>query len=87
MGSFEKVIHYLQVYLDMHPDDTSVMFTLAALYMKDDRLQQSKKILSRLLNSEPENKDAINLLEEVEHNLKKKARKQLKRNEHKQKKY
>jgi cytochrome c-type biogenesis protein CcmH/NrfG len=78
MGSFEKVIHYLQVYLDMHPDDTSVMFTLAALHMKDDRLKQSKKILSKLINLEPENKDAINLLEEIEHNLKKKNMKTIK---------
>ncbi|MHC4666415.1 MAG: tetratricopeptide repeat protein, partial [Planctomycetota bacterium] len=27
MGSFAKVIHYLQVYLNMHPSDTSVMFS------------------------------------------------------------
>ncbi|MHC4544305.1 MAG: tetratricopeptide repeat protein, partial [Planctomycetota bacterium] len=35
MGSFAKVIHYLKLYLNMHPGDTSVMFPLAALYMKD----------------------------------------------------
>lgn len=69
MGSFAKIIHYLQVYLDMHPGDTSVMFTLAALYMKDDRLEQSKNIISDILTLEPANKDAANLLEEVEHNL------------------
>ncbi|MFA5423889.1 MAG: tetratricopeptide repeat protein [Phycisphaerae bacterium] len=69
MGSFEKVIHYLQVYLDMHPADTSVMFTLAALYMKDARLKESKRMLLNLLALEPDNKDAANLLEEVEHNM------------------
>ncbi|MHC4087606.1 MAG: tetratricopeptide repeat protein [Planctomycetota bacterium] len=69
MGSFAKVIHYLELYLNMHPGDASVMFPLAALYMKDDRLEQSKKILSEMLTLDPDNKDAANLLEEVEHGL------------------
>jgi hypothetical protein len=37
--------------------------------MKDDRLEQSKKILSEMLTLDPDNKDAANLLEEVEHGL------------------
>jgi hypothetical protein len=53
----------------MHPGDTSVMFSLAALYMKDGRLEQSKKILLDILTLESANKDAANLLEEVEHSL------------------
>ncbi len=69
MGSFAKVIHYLELYLNMHPGDASVMFPLAALYMKDDRLEQSKKILLDMLTLDPDNKDAANLLEEVEHGL------------------
>jgi len=69
MGSFEKVTHYLEVYLNMHPGDTSVMFPLAALYMKDGRLEQSKKTLLDLLALDPDNNDAANLLEEVEHSL------------------
>jgi tetratricopeptide (TPR) repeat protein len=69
MGTFEKVIYYLEMYLQMHPADTSVMFTLAALYMKDDRLEQSKNVLIDVLTLEPENREASNLLEEVEHNL------------------
>ena len=69
MGSFSKVIYYLQLYLDMHPGDTSVMFSLAALYMKENRLEQSKKILLDVLTLDPNNRDAANLLEEVEHVL------------------
>jgi tetratricopeptide (TPR) repeat protein len=69
MGSFAKVIHYLEVYLSMHPGDTSVMFSLAALYMREGRLEQSKKILLDVLTLDPVNKDAANLLEEVEHSL------------------
>jgi len=69
MGSFARVIHYLEIYLDMHPGDTSVMFTLAALYMKDGRLQQSRKVLQDILILDSANKDAADLLEELEHSL------------------
>lgn len=69
MGSFEKVIYYLEVYLDMHPGDTSVMFSLAALYMKDGKLDKSRDILMNITALDPENTDAANLLEEVEHGL------------------
>jgi len=67
MGSFAKVIYYLEVYLQMHPGDTSVMFALAALYRKDRRLEASKTMLLGLLALDPANRDAANLLEEVEH--------------------
>ena len=69
MGSFEKVIHYLEVYLDMHPADTSVMFSLAALYVRDGHLEKARKMLLNMLALEPSNKDAANLLEEVEHSF------------------
>lgn len=69
MGSFVQVTHYLESYLNMHPGDTSVMFSLAALYMKDGRFEQSKKILLDILALVPSSKDAVNLLEEVEHEL------------------
>jgi len=69
MGSFAKVIHYLQVYLNMHPGDTSVMFSLAALYMKESQLEQSRKILLDILALDPANQEAANLLEEVEHSM------------------
>ena len=69
MGSFTKVIHYLQIYLNMHPGDISVMFSLAALHVKDRRFQQAEKILRDILTLDPDNEDTANLLEEVEHNL------------------
>jgi tetratricopeptide (TPR) repeat protein len=69
MGSFAKVTHYLEVYLNMHPGDISVMFPLAALYMKDGKLEESKKVLLDLLTLDKDHKDAANLLEEVEHGL------------------
>ena len=69
MGSFSQVTHYLEVYLDMHPGDVSVMFPLAALYMKDGRFAQSRRVLLDLLALDKNHKDAADLLEEVEHSL------------------
>jgi tetratricopeptide (TPR) repeat protein len=69
MGSFEKVTGYLEVYLNMHPGDTSVMFPLAALYMKDGRFEESRKVLLDILTLDKNHKDAADLLEEVEHSL------------------
>ncbi len=69
MGSFAKVIHFLEVYLSMHPGDISVMFPLAALYMKDGRFESSRRMLSELLSLDPDHEDAANLLEELEHSF------------------
>ena len=69
MGSFEKVTYYLETYLNMHPGDISVMYPLAALYMRDGKLEDSKKVLSDILVLDRNHKDAANLLEEVEHNI------------------
>jgi tetratricopeptide (TPR) repeat protein len=69
MGSFEKIIHYLQVYLEMHPGDVSVMFALATLYMKDKKLDESRKILRDVLALQPEYGEAAKLLEEVERQI------------------
>ncbi|MCX5633273.1 MAG: tetratricopeptide repeat protein [Phycisphaerae bacterium] len=69
MGSFAKVIHYLELYLSVHPHDNSVMFALAAIYVKEGRFEQSRKVLLDILTLDCGNKDAANLLEEVERNL------------------
>ena len=69
MGSFAKVIHYLKLYLSIHPQDSSVKFTLAALYVKEGCFEQSRKILLDILTLNPGNDDAANLLEEVDRNL------------------
>jgi Flp pilus assembly protein TadD len=69
MGSFDQVIHYLELYLRTHAEDTSVLFSLAALYVRDGSLIKAKRVLTRLVSLTPENGDAVNLLEEVEHSL------------------
>ncbi len=69
MGSFAKVTHYLELYLNMHPGDVSVMYPLAALYMKDGKLEDSKNILLDILTLDCDHRDAAYLLEEVEHRM------------------
>ena len=77
MGSFSKVIHYLEVYLNMHPGDTSVMFSLGALYMKNEQFVESRNTLLDVLTLNASNQDAVNLLEEVEHNLAQRRQREL----------
>jgi tetratricopeptide (TPR) repeat protein len=71
IGSFEKVIGYLEIYLNMHPADRSVMFTLSALYMKDNKLEKSKRLLLNILALNSQDIEAAKLLEEVEYSLSK----------------
>jgi tetratricopeptide (TPR) repeat protein len=69
MESFEKVTYYLKTYLDMHPGDISVMYPLAALYMKDCKYDDSRMVLKDILALDKTHKDAASLLEEVEHEI------------------
>lgn len=66
MGTFAKVIYYLDVFLQMHPDDESVLFALAAINMKESRFEESKKLLQKILFLDADNQAAVDLLEEVE---------------------
>ena len=67
IGSFSMVIHYLKVYLDLHPGDVSVMFCLATLQLKDENLFEAGCLLKQIIAIDPDNIDAVNLMEEVEH--------------------
>ncbi len=69
MGSFSKVISYLEIYLDKHPGDVAVMFCLATLQMKDNQPQKARGLLLNILALDADNTDATNLLEEAEHTL------------------
>jgi tetratricopeptide (TPR) repeat protein len=76
MGTFSKIIHYLEVFVDQHPGDTSVLFCLATLYARDGRLEEAREALTTVLTIEPGKQDARRLLGEVESKLQ--ARGQLK---------
>jgi len=66
MGSFSKVIYYLEVYLDRHPGDSSVLFCLASLYAREGDFPRARRALLDVLALEPHKKEAIELLGQVE---------------------
>ena len=66
LGTFAKIIHYLEIFLDKHPGDTAVLFCLATLYAREDRLAQAQDLLRAVITLDPDKTEAINLLAEVE---------------------
>lgn len=69
MGHFGRIIEYLELYLETHPTDTSVLFCLASLYARDDKLLLARRTLRQLLDIEPEKDEAEQLLRRVETQL------------------
>lgn len=65
MGTFSRVIHYLNLYLDRHPGDTSVQFCLATLYAKEGQLAEAEDVLISVLALQPDNREAGQLLADV----------------------
>lgn len=68
-GSFSKVTCYLEMYIGMHPDNTAVMFTLAALYLKSGLAEKSKKLLLDILAVDKTHTEAAKLLGQAEQQL------------------
>jgi tetratricopeptide (TPR) repeat protein len=64
-GTFDKITQYLELYLDRHPGDTSVLFCLATLYARDGKLLQAAEGLESVLALEPDKAEAAELLESV----------------------
>jgi tetratricopeptide (TPR) repeat protein len=69
MGTFSKITHYLEEYLETHPDDQSVLFCLASLYARDGRAIQARQALLTVLACDPDKTEAADLLREVEKQL------------------
>jgi tetratricopeptide (TPR) repeat protein len=66
MGSFQKVIYYLKLYIERHPGDVSVLFCLATLYSHDGLLDEAADALQTILALDPSNAEAAQLLKDVE---------------------
>jgi len=66
MGSFAMITQYLERYLRSHPGDTSVLFCLATLYARDNKLRQAREVLAELLRLQPQNAQWARLLASVE---------------------
>jgi len=69
MGTFSMVIHFLEVYLEKHPGDTSVLFCLATLYARDGRYVEAQDALLDVLTLEPHKNEAANLLAQIQERL------------------
>lgn len=69
MHTFAKIIYYLEVYLNLHPDDASVLFCLGSLYAREGQLARSRAALERVLTLEPGKADAQQLLTQVRRDL------------------
>lgn len=69
MGTFAKIIHYLEQYLRRFPDDPDVVFCLASLYAREGLLVQAKEAMLSMLGDNPDNLQAHELLADVEERL------------------
>jgi tetratricopeptide (TPR) repeat protein len=65
MENFSKIIHYLEIYLEGHPSDTSVLFCLASLYAKEGRFADATEAVAKVLVLEPNKPEAAELLAEL----------------------
>jgi tetratricopeptide (TPR) repeat protein len=79
MGTFGKIIHFLEIYLAKHPADVSVEFCLASLYVKEGKLAQARDALGHLLSLEPGKEEARELLEDVQRDLRARGQQPTKR--------
>jgi tetratricopeptide (TPR) repeat protein len=52
-GSLAAVRQYLELNLEVTPGDTAIMFCLASLYLRQNRLEDAKKVLIDLLILDP----------------------------------
>ena len=64
MGTFSKIIHYLEAYLQVHPEDGSVRFCLATLYAREGRLLEARRAVLKVLAEQPK-EEAEQLLAEI----------------------
>ena len=69
MGTFSKIIHYLEVYLTRKPTDTSVLFCLATLYAREGRLCDARRVTLEILAHEPGKTGAAQLLTQLNDTL------------------
>jgi tetratricopeptide (TPR) repeat protein len=69
MGTFAKIIHFLEVYLRRNPTDTSVLFCLATLYAREGRLHDARRVTMDILSYEPEKEGAAKLLAQLNDTL------------------
>jgi len=53
MGTFSKIIHYLELYLLRHPEDTEVLACVATLYAREGQTSKAREVLNKVHELEP----------------------------------
>ena len=62
----DEVERVIKMYLEMHPLDLNFLYSLAGCYFAQDRLQEAKSELDKIRMFEPENRNALELVELIE---------------------
>ena len=57
---------YIRGYLDLYPANLRMLFVLAGIYFKRDKYAEARELLERILIFEPENQDALNLIDQID---------------------
>ncbi len=69
MGTFAMITTHLERYLQMHPGDATVLFCLATLYARENKLSAAREALIRALEIDPDKEEAASCLAAVEAHL------------------
>lgn len=67
INRYTQIRTKLQMYLQIHPNDVTIMFCLANVCVKEHLYKQANNVLLDILLTDNNNIDAINLLEEIQH--------------------
>jgi len=66
LEQFEEIHAALSRYLEIHPANLNMQFGLAGILFKMDRWEEAREALNQILIFEPNNEDALKLLEQIE---------------------
>ncbi len=66
LSEFDEIHTCLLRYLDVHPANLNMRFGLAGILFKMDRWEEARESINQILIFEPQNEDALKLLEQIE---------------------
>lgn len=66
LSQFEEIHASLMRYLDVHPANLNMRFGLAGILFKMDCWEEAREAINQILIFEPQNEDALKLLEQIE---------------------
>lgn len=66
LGKLEDIEKYLRTYLDYHPANLPMLYSLAGCLFAQNRLDEAKELVERVLLFDPEDQNAKELLERID---------------------